>query len=446
LTQVDAGAKRHASRPRTVETEFLPAALEVRDTPPSPVGRAILWTLAGLLAGALAWATASEVDIVAVAPGRIVPGDRCKVVQPLEAGIVRWIGVRDGDRVHEGRPLVALDDEAARADVIRLGHELELARDEAARLRQLAELAANPASAPDALDGVLDEALATRWLAQAGRLATLEAERVRRAAEREAASLLAEKLAALLPFLERRAQDQAPLAERRLVPEQQHRDTQQALLESRRELDVQRQRVAVAEAAVDAAAAQAREARAEFRRAVVEQRQEAERRVAALEQEHVKALARLQARLLTAPADGVVQQLAMHTVGGVVTPAQPLLVVVPDGTGMEVEAAIANRDIGFVAPGQAAEVKLEAFPFTRYGTVRGTVAQVSRDAVTDEKLGLVYKATVRLERDHLGHGEERLALGPGMSATVEVRTGSRPLIDFLLSPLRQRVGEAARER
>lgn len=432
---------------RRVEQEFLPAALELRDAPPSPAGRAVLWAVVGALAGALAWASASEVDIVAAAPGRVVSGGYSKVVQPIEAGIVRTIGVRDGDRVQAGQLLIALDDEAAAAEVARLEAELARTERELTRWRRLAALAgeAEPAAEPPAITAS-DPLLAARWFAHLGRLASLDAERQRRVAERDTARQQAEKIVALLPFLERRVRDHETLAKRKLLPEQQQRDAQQALTEARAELEVQRGREASAEAALHGVGAQSREAQAEFRRVAAEQRDEAERQRVALTQELVKGRARLKAHRLIAPVDGTVQQLAVHTIGGVATPAQTLLVVVPDGAPLEVEALIANKDGGFVMPGQSAEIKLDAFPFTRYGTVPGVVESLSRDSVPDERLGLVYKARVRLARDHLLHDGRPLALGPGLATTVEIRTGSRRVLDFVLSPLRQHLQEAGRER
>ncbi|WP_114954960.1 HlyD family type I secretion periplasmic adaptor subunit [Sphingosinicella terrae] len=155
---------------------------------------------------------------------------------------------------------------------------------------------------------------------------------------------------------------------------------------------------------------------------------------------------RRQLQQLRAPVDGVVQQLAVHTVGGVVQPAQPLMVIVPLGSEVEVEAQVLNKDIGFVREGQPVRVKFEAFPFTDYGWIEGTVETISRDAVQDEQLGLVYTARVRLGRNYIMLGERRQAIGPGMAVQAEVRTGRMRIIQYLLSPISETVSEAGRER
>ena len=143
---------------------------------------------------------------------------------------------------------------------------------------------------------------------------------------------------------------------------------------------------------------------------------------------------------------GVVQQLAVHTVGGVVTPAQELMVIVPADSRIEVESMVLNKDIGFVHSGQEAEIKVESFPFTRYGTIVGEVKFVSRDAVADETLGLVYPARMKMAKTTILSGSTEVPLAPGMAVTVEIKTGKRRLIEYLLAPLQRYRDESLRER
>jgi hemolysin D len=144
--------------------------------------------------------------------------------------------------------------------------------------------------------------------------------------------------------------------------------------------------------------------------------------------------------------DGTVQQLTVHTIGGVVRPAETLMVIVPSGGEVEVEAQILNRDIGFVREGQPVRVKFEAFPFTDYGWVDGIVATISRDAVQDQRLGFVYTARVRLSRNYIQLGDRRQPLGAGLQAQAEIRAGRRRIIQYLLSPIARTLDEAGRER
>ena len=160
----------------------------------------------------------------------------------------------------------------------------------------------------------------------------------------------------------------------------------------------------------------------------------------------MKAETRQHQQTLTAPVDGVVQQLAVHTIGGVVTPAQALMVITPSDYQAEIEAQLDNRDVGFVRVGQHVEVKVDTFPFTRYGTIPGTVSFVSSDAVQDEKRGLVFQARVKLDKPVIRVDEREVSLTPGMAVTAEIATARRRIIEFFLDPIRRTTGEALIER
>ena len=162
-------------------------------------------------------------------------------------------------------------------------------------------------------------------------------------------------------------------------------------------------------------------------------------------EELTKARERNRLQRLAAPADGIVQQLDVHTIGGVVEAAKPLMIVVPEGA-LRMEAKVLNRDAGFVRAGQTVQVKLEAFPFTRYGSVPGRILSISRDAVQDKDIGPYYVARVALSRSDIHTEGGRAALGPGMSATADIRIGSRRIISYLIGPIREVGQEAARER
>ena len=159
-----------------------------------------------------------------------------------------------------------------------------------------------------------------------------------------------------------------------------------------------------------------------------------------------KATQREQLATLTAPVAGTVQQLALHTEGGVVTEAQALMVIVPDAASVSAEVQLENKDIGFVAPGQEVAIKLETFPFTRYGTVKATVDKVTQDAVNDEKRGAIFPATLKLHQTAIDVDGKQIKLAPGMNVTAEIKTGKRRVIEYLLSPIQRAGRESLRER
>ncbi|WP_300302447.1 HlyD family type I secretion periplasmic adaptor subunit [Ferrovibrio sp.] len=439
-------------RRRRDEIDFLPAALEVLETPASPTARITLLALTALLVIGLAWSFIGRLDVVAIADGRTIPAGKTKVIQPLETGVVRAIHVRDGQSVKTGDVLVELDPTSAGADMRRLIADLVAARADAARL----DAALHPDEpmrhfkAPPGTPRELVE-LQRAWLANQAdehmaRLAGLDAERERREAEYKSVEVAIHRLEQAIPLLRQRTNARTELADKGFGSRLTALELQQQLVEMEHEQRGLRFKREEAQAALQAIRRQRQQVQSEYLRDVRSQRNETMRKVSSLEEEVLKAEQRHDLQTLAAPLDGVVQQLAIHTIGGVVTPAQPLLAIVPDGDGLEAEIMLQNRDIGFIQPGQGVEIKLETFLFTKYGTIPGRVASVSRDAVPDEKRGLIYPARISLDRAWIDVDGQRFVLGAGMALTAEIKTDQRRFIDYLLSPIMRYRDESMRER
>jgi hemolysin D len=436
-----AGPKRLAD-----EAAFLPAALSLQETPVHPAPRRAMWVIMTLFVVALAWACLGKVDIVAVAQGRIVVSDRTKVVQPLEAAVVKAVHVRDGDKVEAGQLLVELDATAATADRQSVEQLTQAASDELWRTQALlAALKSGraPAGAPRA---PLQVQTSAEWADIAGRAARMDAEVARRQAELATVESGIAKLQATLPLARQREADLQALAAQGFVSGHAGQDRTRERIELERDLETQRARRAESLAAVQESV-QARAAlRAETERALNDRLAKATLEIAQLRQEEAKTVQRKQLTQLVAPVAGTVQQLAVHTEGGVVTPAQALMVIVPDDAEVTAEVVIENKDVGFLRVGQAVEVKLETFPFTRYGTVPALVKRVSVDAVNDEQRGAIFPATLSLLRGSIDVDGRLLALTPGMNVTGEVKTGRRRLIDYVVSPIKATADKSLEER
>ncbi|WP_448192860.1 HlyD family type I secretion periplasmic adaptor subunit [Azospirillum sp. sgz301742] len=447
--------RRPAAR-RSAELEFLPAAIEILDRPPSPTVRIFSGAIMAFFALALAWSWFGELDVVAVAQGRIVPSGRVKVVQPMEIGTVRAIHVEDGTAVKAGDVLVELDATQALADRDRLASELATTRTEIARLTAALSdgdpLTAYvpPAGVPAALVQMHRQLLISQVAEQRAKLASMDRELARREADRATVVQAVAKLNATLPLVRERAEALHTLSLRGTASRFQYLELLQDQVEREQELLVQKTRLTEAEAAMASNAEQRRQAEAEYRRGLYTELTAAEQKAADLVQELGKAEQRVGRHRLTAPVDGTVQQLAVHTVGGVVTPAQALLVVVPEGSSLEVEAFIPNKDIGFVAEGQPVAVKIDTFNFTKYGLVPGRVSSVSGDAVQREEdtaeQGPVYSARIALDRTSLDVDGRTGSLAPGMAVSAEIKTGRRRILEYILSPLSRRTQEAFHER
>jgi hemolysin D len=399
-----------------------------------------------LFTAAVIWAWLGSVDVVAVAVGRVIPTGHSKRLQPLEIGAIRAVHVTEGASVSAGDLLIELDTEAVDADVTRLELEVQRAAAEAARLTRLVEGTERAGAAPFDQGSTRDDLLSAQWRAYSDTLGVLARERDRLAAQSLGVRGQIAKLRDVLEIVSERVADEAALVEQKLFPRQQYLATEQERLGLFHDLATERARLNELEAAIAELAARRRQVRSDFRRDLLERREQAERRADVARQELAKAHHRMKTHQLRAPVDGVVQQLAVHSIGAVVTPAEELLVVVPAHAGLEVEAVLENKDVGFIEPGQSVAVKVEAFPFTRYGLIDGEVIGVSRDAVLDERGQLVFKMRVRLSRQVMLVNGREVSLSPGMSVTAEVKTGQRRLLDFFLSPLLRYRDESVRER
>jgi len=465
---------RETMRRAETELAFLPAALEIVETPPSPIGRAIGASVIAVFCLALLWASIGTVDIVATASGKIVPSGRTKLIQPFETGVVRAIHVRDGQRVRSGEALIELDPTMNDAERDHIKSDLMSAQLEVARLRAALSQSGDPVATfqpPEGATASLVEMnlqfLQSQVAEQRGKLASMDRQIKQKEAERESIKAAIGKLEATVPVLSQKVEIRKNLFDRNLGSKMVWLTDYQELVGLQQEVLVQRSRFQEADAAVAALVETRAQTAAEFRRTRFDDLAKAEQKATGLIQDVIKAEQRTKLQALTAPVDGVVQQLAIHTIGGVVTPGQVLLVVVPLDAHLEVEAMVSNRDIGFVHEGQDAEIKIDTFSFTRYGLLHGSVIDVSQDAIArdrpqdksgDKSQGteaassepkgqeLNYAARVSLDRTQMQVEDKLVNLTPGMAVTVEIKTGSRRIISYLLSPLVRYKQEMLRER
>ncbi|WP_259753439.1 HlyD family type I secretion periplasmic adaptor subunit [Pseudomonas sp. GCEP-101] len=438
------------------EVQFLPAALSLQEQPVHPAARYIKWSIIAFSALAVLWACLGEIDVVATAQGKIVPSGKTKVIQPSDVAVVKDIHVYDGQQVKAGDLLVELDGSQTGADVERLKTDLLAARIDAARAAALLEsirTAQPPQSLTPRLPDVAEDQrqaaqlwLQGQYLELSSNVGQTQATIDQRAAEIRAAQATVDSLRQTLPIAEQLATDYKRLLERNFVAKHAWLEKEQARLDQQRELAVQQARVIELDASQREAEQRRESVIAQTRRAMLDLQHESEQNAAGLTQELLKAEQRDRLTRLTAPVDGTVQQLAIHTNGGVVTEAQPLMVIVPKDQPVEVEAMLENKDIGFVHPGQEVEIKVETFTFTKYGVVHGRVISVSEDAIEDEKRGLLYSMRIQLGQDHIRVGSTDVSLTAGMAVSAEVKTDKRKVIEYFLSPLKQYVNESLDER
>ena len=465
-------------RPAAV-MEFLPAALEIIDTPASPAARYTALTIGGFFVIALTWSIVGKVDIIASAPGVLIPAGKSKVVQPFDAGIVKDILVADGDHVTPGQPLLELDSTQVGSEQSRIQSDMRQARLDVAGLRALRASVSKVGEVqamtklPDLPAADLDmerAAMLARAQEQAEKIGSLLQEITAKQAENAENTAAISRLTSSLPYLLRKRDMYRKLMRNDLAPVPAWADAEQVAAEQEQQILVLGKHAESISAQQAAITREVAEARATYVRDLLKDLASAEQRLDETSAEFEAAVGRSRNTTLKAPVAGIVQQLGTHTIGGVVTPAQQIMVIVPDKPLVVVEAIIENKDVGFVHVGDEAEVKVNTFTFTRFGLIRGRVTELSRDSVissapffgsntTSERgrsnsdASIVeptpqagYIAHISLSSDYILVDGKREPLLPGMEVTAEIKTGRRSVLDYLASPVTQHVTEAGHER
>lgn len=434
------------------EAAFLPAALSLQETPVHPAPRRLAYLLMGLFALALLWSIFGKVDIVAIAPGRIIVSDHTKTIQPLEVSVVRRVLVRDGDQVQAGQVLIELDPTNANADSTSVQEQLSATVSEEIRTATLLNALENSGQSvhleidEEKFDTPMRAQLLAEWSDIRAKLSKFQSEADRRRAEIATVKQTIAKLVATLPIAKAREADFTELQKGGYVASHAAQDKTRERIEMQSDLATQRARLVESQSALREAEESKRAYQAETVKLLSERNAQAKVKRGQFAQDQIKAQQKERLTQLTAPVAGTIQQLAIHTTGGVVTAAQPLMIVVPAAAKVTADVNIANQDIGFVNAGGKATVKLETFPFTKYGTVDATVDMVTADAVTDEKKGSYYPARLTLAQKEMNIDGKRVPLSPGMNVTAEIKIGQRRVIEYLLSPIQKVAKESLRER
>ncbi|MCP4990286.1 MAG: HlyD family type I secretion periplasmic adaptor subunit [Colwellia sp.] len=446
---------------------FLPAALEIQAAPPPKWSRSLLWAISLLIVLLIVWASWAEIDIIATAQGKIVPSGRVKVIQPLETGVVKTIFVKEGQHVKAGDKLIALDNTASQADADRLNNEWQGQMADLSRLRHFIRRVEKKKSrignnSIDPLNHLTQPAvlksltLNQRLLLESSlqeyqsKIDSFLSEIAKLMAEKKAIKINVLRLTKTLPLITERVSSIESLLTESHASRNQYLELEQERINQEEMLNLEHAKAEQISASILSAKQNLTAYRAEIRRNTLQEINQLTRQSESTKQELTKAKRLTALRVLTTPVDGVVEELAIATIGGIVTPAQELLKIVPfskdGGQMLEIDAGLLNKDIGFVHTGQIAEIKIDSFPFTKYGVIDGEVTDISADAIEHEQMGLLFPLKASMATDEINVDGKLVKLKPGMSVTVEIKTGTRRLMEFLLAPLMRGVSEGARER
>ncbi|MGH8221451.1 MAG: HlyD family type I secretion periplasmic adaptor subunit [Woeseiaceae bacterium] len=443
--------------------DFAPPLLRVQEKPPAPLAGWMLRLLIALVAGVLVWAVFGQLDIVAVADGKLVPSSYLKIVQPAEQGIVREILVREGELVKEGQVLIRMDAALTEADVGTIRTEFEHKRLALARIdaqldgRPLARQKGDPPALYARVEAQhrANVRAYENALAQEGSL--LEKAQHDLAAARQTRA----KLEQVLPHYREQEQAFDKLAKDGFAGRILATDKKRERIEKEQDLRAQEFIIRSNEALIAQSGQKIAQISADYQRQLQTERVEVATQLDKARQELARHQHRQTLLELRAPVEGTVKDLATHTAGTVAAPGTILMTLVPHDETLIAEVWVGNQDVGFVRPGQEVKIKLAPFQFQKYGMVEGAIDQVSADATEapsantrsdaltgrDRPMGpLAFRTLVKLKSQHLDAGETRYRLAPGMQVAAEIHLGTRSVLEYVLSPVQKAFHEAGRER
>jgi HlyD family secretion protein len=443
-------------------SDFSPPLLRIQQNPPAPLAGWMLRLLLGLVTCLLLWATFGQLDIVAVADGKLVPSTYLKIVQPAEQGIVKEILVKEGEAVKAGQVLIRMDSVLAGADVKAIRAERDNKR---LALRRIdAQLGgkrfSRERSDPPELALQVEAQYAANVRAYENALAQERSLLEKARHDLAAAEGTRAKLEQVLPHYVEQERAFEKLTKDGFAGRILYTDKRRERIEKEQDLRTQEFTIGASRALIEQSEKKITQISADYRRSLQTERVETASQLEKLTQELAKLSHRQELLELRAPAAGVVKDLATHTAGTVAAPGTILMTLVPEGDRLVAEVWVSNQDVGFVRPGQEAKLKLVTFQFQKYGMLEGRVAHVNADATEapspntrsdalsrDRPTGpLAFRALLDLNRQELLADGQRYPLQPGMQVAGEIHLGTRTVMEYLLSPVQKAFHEAARER
>lgn len=434
------------------ETEFLPAILEVTETPPSPTGRLVMWSILTLLVVGILWSVLGHINEVAVAPGKVIPTGQVKTIQVKNKSIVKEIHVKEGQHVEKGDTLVVMDPTSTDADYDSLNkraayYALDIQRLEA----ELNGTSFSPKSDPnlELKDITAEQSLYQSRVSQH----RAEMEAAANAVNQKQAALNAErvnlnKYDEMLEIAREKERRLIELTKENAISEFQLFEQTSQRINYEKTAAAQLDLINRAEAELSEAQAKLSNLDAAYKKDVMASLVESRKQYYALTEESKKADENQRLSTVVAPCSGTVYNLAVHTEGGVVTDAQPLMVIVPDGVELEFEVWAENKDIGFIKEGQEAEVKVATFNFQKFGMLTAYVDEISADSNSDKsdpEKNKRFRLLLKLDENTLKENPD-IHINPGMEVTAEIKIKEKRIIEFFLDPFRRYTHESSRER
>lgn len=433
------------------EKEFLPAVLAVTETPPSHSARLLTYVIITMFSVLIIWSVLGKIDIIATSQGKLIPASNVKTIQTLTDSEIEEIYVQEGEYVKEGQELIKFNQAEVQANINRIQNEMGALEISISRLEAL--LSENPEENfvyDEKLDDYLIKMhsglLKSQMVEKQAKLEVLQGQINKAEKEKDTTKAEINRLDKILPSVRERIEKKKILLDKKLLARLSFLEQEEELTNLAEQRNVQLKKLAEVEENIEYLKKEKRQYLAEFDKNLMSELTESREKLASYQQELIKYKEALKRTVVLAPLSGYVQQLVYHTKGGVVETAKPIMNIVPEDYKLEADVMILNKDIGFVKPEQEVEIKIDSFPFTKYGTIKGRVRNISGDAIKDEKLGLVYSSRLTLDDNKILADGNIVQLKVGMGVTAEIKTGKRRVIEYLLSPVMKYLNESMRER
>ena len=408
--------------------EFKPLLSEIEESPVSPLGRFTFWTVDSLIIITILWLIIGKIDIVITARGIVIPDGEAKIIQPLETGVIKEILVKEGDFVRKDQLLVLIDTMTTDAQLKTVKENLETSKEEAKRLEaQGLEQKFN--SKDEAQKNLYNESLKAL-----NSLIGAKNQEIKQI-ERQIDSNLAQKrdyenqLQSSIDR-EKRLENVKDIVAYNDVKEAQDRTI--ALRESVNRTEAEIKRLQAQKRQIQNEIAQLK---ADFKAQKLENLTETNKRIKELEASKEQIEFSNINQKITAPVDGYVDKLMVHTIGGVVTPAQELIALTPADIPLLIKATVLNKDIGFIKPDMPVSIKIDTYDFQKYGLLHGKVKSISQNSIENEELGPVYEIYITLDKNTLIIDGKEQKISTGMTLNAEIEIGKRRIIEFFIYPL-----------
>lgn len=430
----------------------------MEDSNPSGMPVSILYSIIGLFCALILWSLFGKLDIDASAKGKLIPRTYIKVVQPVDAGVVKEILVREGQKVRRGQVLVRMDANLINADTAAINDELEVSDLELRRIES--ELTGKSMKLGQEDTDVLFSQVRGQLLDHEREYSEsmMQARESYEKAQHDydSSRKVLDKLKVITPILKQQADAYEDMAKHGYVPLIMARDKRREFIEKEQDLEAQEYTVKGLANSIRLAKEQVDLISSKYRSNLENERISTEKSNKKLRQEQVKQIHKSKFMELKAPQDGIVKELAIHSIGTVLSPGAVILTIVPDNEPLVVEAMINNDDVGFVRPEQHVRLKVNSFPFEEYGMIDGEVERVEADSQdnTASQYGVrgsgdssqsSYKAIISLNNQFIESGGRKLNLVSGMQVVAEIKLGKRTIMQYLLSPVRKTILDSGHE-